>query len=778
MAARGAAMPGDNVSFEALLEKQWPAQGPPSGARKVKKKSFLKKGARGWWMENIPAKRKPYVLVSGDDAIPRPPTAAKSVTPAPSVQRRMSNEFTPRPAATPKSTPAQTPQTPLQSKRSENAVVVDAPTRPEKSEHPSYLDAPADLMQSFDWKLQQDADDLEEFEYLEQAMLAQSGDNFLDDYDGGMAHELLPPPEAHPPAWEKALLASEDHDDSLQFERWRQGLLQDDDGLEEKNEPELRFSSVQVAAPDELRHGSLDLSELSIADSEPWDIEASRNEEAAPPAAPSATSPLVQQLFHAPKASPPSSSLQTLKLKLQQKAVPKPKVTPKVLPKAAPKAVTAKKKPDASPARVVPPASVIPSVIDDKLAELELEVKHYKQETLKLQKRREALEADQRKLDAARQEWMEEKKRAQDEIEAEWKQIRKEKRSLDQTLKMGVGLLPDRKERAEIDALKAQIVKMKMDEAAKTAKQKAAMEFFRQRIAELEVRNQELRDELKFMEQERLAHWNWTPEPPAPTAATNTDDDAYDPQAYQEPALEENFLGWQSASMAERSSLQLEPGRGDYDASGVVPPPPPAPLPEPSAEAPPAAVAIVSEPAVPEVHEIRHPKGKVERRFATGPIAKTFVFANGTEKDVYVDGHTIVRFANGDIKEVVPSIRPGSHATYADKTVYFYAAAQTKHTTLADQTQVFEFPNHQIEKHFASGVKEITFVDGTTKRIEVNGDEVSVFPDGTRMLERATGFREVSNPDGSKARDYPDGRTTWVTPQGVETPIPASRRPS
>ncbi|RQM30060.1 hypothetical protein B5M09_010286 [Aphanomyces astaci] len=80
-----------------------------------------------------------------------------------------------------------------------------------------------------------------------------------------------------------------------------------------------------------------------------------------------------------------------------------------------------------------------------------------------------------------------------------------------------------------------------------------------------------------------------------------------------------------------------------------------------------------------------------------------------------------------------------------------------------------------VETHHANGAKEISFVDGTTKRIETNGDEWSTFPDGTRMVEAKSGFREVINPDGSRARDYPDGRTTWITPQGVEQPVQYKR---
>ncbi|OQS03810.1 hypothetical protein THRCLA_03900, partial [Thraustotheca clavata] len=283
-------MPGDDVSFEELVARQISRGGmQPSTSKQVVKKPFLKKGSRGWWKDNSRARKKPYVLTSGGEEF---------VANAPAVERKQ--DLPPHHPRVPSSMPMST--------------------------HTSF-DESVDLMQSYDWKAQQEANELEEFEYLEQAMLAQSqpvnhtlhttsnslGDendlvqstmeetprirtsfhenyeqddihtplrtsydtmprlesNFFDEYEPGTLQGLVPAPDflrGSSSPWEKELNASQD--DSLQFDEWRKGILQDSD------EKELEFSSVQIPnRPGSLQFGSLDMSELSIADSEPWEVE-------------------------------------------------------------------------------------------------------------------------------------------------------------------------------------------------------------------------------------------------------------------------------------------------------------------------------------------------------------------------------------------------------------------------------------------------------------------------------------------------------------------------
>ncbi|ETV81091.1 hypothetical protein, variant [Aphanomyces astaci] len=911
------------------------------GRKQVPKKPFLKRGARGWWKNSDKAVPMAYSLSSAHDDEQKG-TATSKTTAFPSKQQRPSQASSqPRrtqvlgPSASSRaqvpvnhrsSTRRTTPtsstaaslgrsasdaiETPLHaapyvpSPRGNSTVLNASSSRyipvahqaPDSSNWSIHdednndvrhdEDPPPDtckyhehpLTQSVDWKLEQDAHELQEFESLEQQLLQQHTHSTphshqLDDTDvhadPSAAAGTQPPPPwrvdeeterrdllAELDAWSRDDITTRPPAASL----YDQDLYDlnhsfsiDGHGDDEVGELSHHQSSM-LHYPhhdhiEALNEGSLN--DVSFADSEPWDeydqgpapimaqerldltsnvhsVAEPHQESANVGQQPSYIEQKFQKAAAAANQMPPppvSSSLQTLKMKLKQKAAASSRTPAKPTGKKSAGKIPPLPPPPPPPGKVkrekslpghhvgtaaaataphsvgtVPPpkpsSSHFPAGIEDKLFELETEVKHYKQETLKLQKRREALEADQRKLDQQRHDWHEEKRKAQEDMDAQWKHLRKERRALDQALKFGAAALPDRKERGEIDALKAQLVKMQVDDKAKTNKHKAATDFFRHRIAE------------------RLANWNWTndasnhnnnpgsnqsgkiPSRPGPGTApislassinynistsdapmkkdksTTVDEDAaYNPAQYQPNYGAVGQSKDKSDSRRTNGSETHHSDDGDQHkndlngAFGLE-----TTISDDGHETPDdQATPSLSElhPNSSEVEEIRHSGGKVERRYASGPLLKSFQFANGTEKDVYKDGHSVVRFSNGDVKETYPG--------EGGKTVYFYAAAQTRHVTYADDTQVFEFPNGQVETHHANGAKEISFVDGTTKRIETNGDEWSTFPDGTRMVEAKSGFREVINPDGSRARDYPDGRTTWITPQGVEQPVQYKR---
>lgn len=133
--------------------------------------------------------------------------------------------------------------------------------------------------------------------------------------------------------------------------------------------------------------------------------------------------------------------------------------------------------------------AVLPVVIEEKLFELEEEVRFYKAETLQLQKKKDALDQAAKKLAREREDFA----RFQDEqrarIAAEWEQerakMRRDEKLLERQVKLKLNAAAshhDRKERGEIDALKAQIVTMQLDEKARAAKWKAMNDNLRQRV--------------------------------------------------------------------------------------------------------------------------------------------------------------------------------------------------------------------------------------------------------------------------------------------------------
>lgn len=133
---------------------------------------------------------------------------------------------------------------------------------------------------------------------------------------------------------------------------------------------------------------------------------------------------------------------------------------------------------------------ILPVVIEEKLYELEEEVKFYKAETLQLQKRKEHYEQEVKKLAAEREAFAQFQQQQRQLIEQEWARerakMKKEQQMMDRQWKLRMSATAStqgRKARGEMEVLKAQIVKMQLDESARAAKWKSSSESLRKRIA-------------------------------------------------------------------------------------------------------------------------------------------------------------------------------------------------------------------------------------------------------------------------------------------------------
>ena len=63
-------------------------------------------------------------------------------------------------------------------------------------------------------------------------------------------------------------------------------------------------------------------------------------------------------------------------------------------------------------------------------------------------------------------------------------------------------------------------------------------------------------------------------------------------------------------------------------------------------------------------------------------------YRNGTRKELLSNGESLVHFVNGDTKT--------TGAGNSGVVVYYYAQADTTHTTYKDGVEVYEFPNKQV----------------------------------------------------------------------------------
>lgn len=132
---------------------------------------------------------------------------------------------------------------------------------------------------------------------------------------------------------------------------------------------------------------------------------------------------------------------------------------------------------------------LLPVVIEEKLIELEEEVKFYKAETLQLQKKKEHCDQELKKFANEREafaKWQNDQKQLMDkEWEKQRAKMKQEQKLQERQWKLrmnATGSQQDRKGRQEIEMLKAQIVKMQLDEKSRSAKWKAGNDSLRQRI--------------------------------------------------------------------------------------------------------------------------------------------------------------------------------------------------------------------------------------------------------------------------------------------------------
>ena len=454
---------------------------------------------------------------------------------------------------------------------------------------------------------------------------------------------------------------------------------------------------------------------------------------------------------------------------------------------------------------------VTSSALREKLTQLEEEIQQFRNENsvlATLRKEREQV------VDRLKKEMAEFERQKADELQRleefkseETKKLKKE-RKVFETYQKAARAGPDKKDREEIEMLKSQLNELQDEAKRKEQKWVASNQRLRDRVEQLEQENTELREEIRVLEQRRIQDWKPRKSEPLPAAKSDVKlmeselaaqsvaprtaqktADKFQKQTERQKHIPGSKRGkpecTSSASSGDSNSkpssqtkLSLDFSDDTLQQRNNVP--------KPQTISPLAASAdtvgddVRSLSAVRKTaaksgivqsmdindrpyDQVQHPDGKVERVCPDG--SREILFTNGTRKQISSDSQTIiVSFFNGDIKQMLPDGR----------VVYYYADAQTTHTTYADGLQIFQFVNGQVEKHYIDGTKEIQFPDHTIKYLFPNGSAESVFLDGTVVHVESSGNKQITFPNGQKEvhtttfkkREYPDGTTKTVFTDG------------
>ncbi|XP_071211033.1 centromere protein J-like isoform X2 [Salvelinus alpinus] len=327
--------------------------------------------------------------------------------------------------------------------------------------------------------------------------------------------------------------------------------------------------------------------------------------------------------------------------------------------------------------------------------------------------------------------------------------------------------IPDKRERDEIQALRQQLSSLHKKLKWRESRWSTTHSRLRQQIDSLSSDNSALRDEVRTLEKLRLSTWR----------KTGTDSDREEDRRENEREREgprpfdSNIAlgarGLKSASpdtvrsslpqssSSSRGSAAIEDGiRGILKRSA----PTPAAAPDPT-----HSYSSDEQPYLTRSHDHSYNLSPMERVLACG--GRLIIFPNGTRKEVLADGLTAkVTFFNRDVKQIMADQR----------VIYYYADAQTTHTTYPDGIEVLQFPNNQTEKHFPDGRKEITYPDQTVKNLYPDGTEECTLTDGTIIQVNLDGSKEIRFNTGQKEvhtadyerREYPDGTLKTVYTDG------------
>ena len=147
------------------------------------------------------------------------------------------------------------------------------------------------------------------------------------------------------------------------------------------------------------------------------------------------------------------------------------------------------------------------SDISSQLAELDKEIREFRQQNQMLERLRQEVEAERQQLELAKASLSEHLRDAEQRFErykeAELKKMKKDRKDIDKQLQLAQAQVADL--RGERDSMRKEMQVLQEDAARRERKLKAEVERVKKKMEEANTRNEELVRELKFSEEARVA---------------------------------------------------------------------------------------------------------------------------------------------------------------------------------------------------------------------------------------------------------------------------------
>ncbi|CAL1536108.1 unnamed protein product, partial [Lymnaea stagnalis] len=433
-------------------------------------------------------------------------------------------------------------------------------------------------------------------------------------------------------------------------------------------------------------------------------------------------------------------------------------------------------------------------ILREKLNELDAEIEKFRSENANLEKlrreREEGLGKLKQEIESFQREKEVELKRLEEYKNEELKKLKKERKLFDSYQKK-IRSMPDKKDREEIEALRTQLQELQDELKRKESRWNASTARLKNRLAEVELENGELREEVRILEKKRL---EWM------TAQSSVKSSA------------------QQLSNGKSGHGETSLGKSGKQASSQ--PRSSTPTKEVSAKAPgssghremiqPAVQATSARPAVPITTSAITNKAKTVNNHLTpssnhnGLVAQPSSRTGGLKplatsaaqvglpgeimqtQNTFIPVMTENAIPSGTQESSMPGAQHFSHANPGNKS----AAMLAMERAVVDKGDVSAFvesrhPEGKIEKTYKTGAKEISFPNGTVKEISAdgqtivcrlaNGDIRQIFPDHRVVYIFAEAeILQTTFPDGLETFQFKNGQTEKRYPDGtVEITFPS-----
>ena len=150
---------------------------------------------------------------------------------------------------------------------------------------------------------------------------------------------------------------------------------------------------------------------------------------------------------------------------------------------------------------------IVNRYVDDKIKELNAQIQKFQKQNLELAQQKHQLDKDRNTVEKEKADLQIRIETENEKIEERWqkelRKIKKEKKIAEKHRK-AMANKPNRNEREEIEALKAQVFQLESKIQEKESKMKLTIERLKNQVSELEQKNGRLQEQVLFYEQMRL----------------------------------------------------------------------------------------------------------------------------------------------------------------------------------------------------------------------------------------------------------------------------------